>query len=76
MDPHYRISHPERILSPGMVLFRELLERNIDQMIAMAGGPERLRPHCKTHKIPEVVRLQLDRGVTKQKAAIKTAMGV
>jgi D-serine deaminase-like pyridoxal phosphate-dependent protein len=69
MQDIYRIDHPEQLLSPGVVLFRELLERNIDQMIAMAGGVERLRPHCKTHKLPEVVRLQLDRGITKQKAA-------
>lgn len=69
MDRIYRLHHPEQLLSPGIVLFHEVLERNIDRMIAMAGGVERLRPHCKTHKLAEVVRLQLDRGIVRQKAA-------
>ncbi|MBI3876182.1 MAG: D-TA family PLP-dependent enzyme [Verrucomicrobia bacterium] len=38
-------------------------------MIAIAGSPARLRPHMKTHKLPEVIRLQLDTGVTKFKCA-------
>ncbi len=35
----------------------------------MAGGPDRLRPHVKTHKTREIVRLQLDAGITKHKCA-------
>jgi D-serine deaminase-like pyridoxal phosphate-dependent protein len=69
MHPQYCISAPERLLSPGLVVFRDLVTRNIEQMVSMAGDPARLRPHCKTHKMAEVVRLQLDRGVAKQKAA-------
>lgn len=38
-------------------------------MVRIAGAPERLRPHIKTHKLPEVVRLQRDAGVTKFKCA-------
>ena len=29
----------------------------------------RLRPHVKTHKMPDVIRMQLDSGITKFKAA-------
>ena len=35
----------------------------------MAGGPERLRPHVKTHKTREIVQLELDAGITKHKCA-------
>ncbi|MCY2964483.1 MAG: D-TA family PLP-dependent enzyme [Planctomycetota bacterium] len=38
-------------------------------MIAVAGGVDRLRPHCKTHKMPEVTRIELARGITKHKCA-------
>ncbi len=69
MDPCYHIADADRLLSPSLVVFRELVERNIDHMIAIAGGVARLRPHCKTHKLREVVRMQLDRGITRQKAA-------
>jgi D-serine deaminase-like pyridoxal phosphate-dependent protein len=50
-------------------VFLEILEANIDKMMAIAGSPERLRPHCKTHKMREVVRMQVARGVTRHKAA-------
>lgn len=35
----------------------------------MAGGPERLRPHIKTHKMREMLQLQLALGITKFKCA-------
>lgn len=69
LDEAYRIDAPEEILSPQTVVFRPLVIRNIETMIRMAGAVDRLRPHCKTHKMPAVVRLQLERGITKQKAA-------
>jgi len=69
MHACYQIADVARLLSPSFVVFRELVERNIDRMLAIAGDPVRLRPHCKTHKLREVVRLQLERGITKQKAA-------
>ncbi len=38
-------------------------------MIAMAGGPERLMPHVKTHKMAPVVRMQMDKGIRRFKCA-------
>ena len=35
----------------------------------MTGGATRLRPHIKTHKLAEIVRMQLQEGVTKVKCA-------
>lgn len=69
MNPLYRIDNPDSLFSPGLVVFREVLERNIDAMIALAGNVDRLRPHCKTHKIAEIIKLQLDCGITRHKAA-------
>ena len=69
MDARYHIADTSDILSPGLVLFREQLEQNIDQMLRIAGSPERLRPHCKTHKMREVIELQLGRGITRHKCA-------
>ncbi len=68
--PHrYLITAPDSLPSPSFVVFREQLLSNIHTMLAMAGGPERLRPHCKTHKMAAVVRLLLERGITKHKAS-------
>lgn len=57
------------IPSPALVVFEPLLERNLDAMLALAGTPDGLRPHCKTHKTRDIVRLLLERGVTRHKAA-------
>ena len=65
----YRIEDTRGIISPGMVVFFELVEKNIDTMIRIAGDPKRLRPHCKTHKMREVAAMELQRGVTKGKCA-------
>lgn len=59
----------EQIYSPSLVILRDRVVANIDRMIAMAGSARRLRPHCKTHKMPAVVTLLLERGVERHKAA-------
>lgn len=69
MHPRYRIADTSNVISPALVIFREVLEENLRKMIAVAGGPERLRPHCKTHKMPRVVELELAAGINKHKAA-------
>jgi len=45
-------------------------------MLAIAGSPDRLRPHCKTHKTREIVKLLLERSVQRHKCATvrETAM--
>jgi D-serine deaminase-like pyridoxal phosphate-dependent protein len=68
-DARYAIADTSGIISPGVVVFRDLVEKNLDEMIRIAGSPARLRPHCKTHKMKEIVQLQLSRGITKHKCA-------
>ena len=57
------------IPSPALLVFAPLLERNLQAMLHLAGTPDRLRPHCKTHKTRDIVRLLLERGVLRHKAA-------
>jgi D-serine deaminase-like pyridoxal phosphate-dependent protein len=57
------------LLSPGLLIFRGLVRQNIQNMIAMAGGAERVRPHVKTHKTAEIIRLAESMGVRKHKCA-------
>ena len=68
-DPRYSIADMSGILSPGLVVFRDLVEKNLDEMIRVAGSPARLRPHCKTHKMREITQMQLARGIVKHKCA-------
>ena len=55
--------------SPSLVVFADQVRANIDRMIATAGSVDRLRPHCKTHKMAEVVKILLQKGVIRHKAA-------
>lgn len=69
MDSRYRIDDTHEIVTPALVVFREVLEDNLRRMLAMAGDPRRLRPHCKTHKMPAVTKIELALGITKHKCA-------
>src|SRR5205809_5153745 len=68
-DSRYAIADIRGILSPGLIVFRDLVEKNLDEMIRVAGSPARLRPHCKTHKMREITEMQLARDITKHKCA-------
>lgn len=65
----YKVGNIAEINSPSILVYPDRIEENIRRMISTAGGPERLRPHVKTHKMPEVVKLQLRNGITKFKCA-------
>jgi D-serine deaminase-like pyridoxal phosphate-dependent protein len=45
------------------------VEANIRQMLQIAGNPDSLRTHIKTHKMLEVIELQLRAGIRKFKCA-------
>lgn len=65
----YSIAGVEDLNSPGLVLFQDALEHNLAESIRLCGGPNRWRPHVKTHKTREIVRRQLELGITKHKCA-------
>ena len=69
MDARYQIQDTSQIITPALIVYRELLEANLDHMIRIAGDPARLRPHCKTHKMREVTQIELAKGITKHKCA-------
>ena len=57
--------HLDDLDTPSLVIDLDTLERNIAEMgaVVRAGGV-RLRPHTKTHKSPEIARMQVDAGAT------------
>jgi D-serine deaminase-like pyridoxal phosphate-dependent protein len=69
MDAKYALADASNILSPGLLVYREILDRNLRKMIAIAKDVHRLRPHCKTHKMPAVTKIELAMGITKHKCA-------
>jgi D-serine deaminase-like pyridoxal phosphate-dependent protein len=65
----YDVRNVADVCSPSLLIYRERLEENIRRMIAIAGDVERLRPHVKTHKMPEIIKLQMKYGINKFKCA-------
>ena len=65
----YRPAKEASIATPCVLLFPDRIEENISRMIAMAGSAERLRPHVKTHKIAEIIKLQQQQGIKRFKCA-------
>jgi len=56
-------SIPDEIETPAILIERDILHRNIERMASRVR--ERgltLRPHVKTHKIPQIAALQLEAG--------------
>ncbi len=65
----YQLSNEAEIDSPSLLFYKERIQRNILQMIALAENPERLLVHVKTNKTLEIVQMLLAAGITKFKCA-------
>jgi D-serine deaminase-like pyridoxal phosphate-dependent protein len=65
----YDLQTPNQILSPSLLIYKERVAYNINLMIEIAGGAERLVPHVKTHKTAEIIHMQLEAGISKFKCA-------
>jgi D-serine deaminase-like pyridoxal phosphate-dependent protein len=65
----YAIENADEIPSPALLVYPDRADENIRRLVAIAGTVSRLRPHMKTHKLPEIARLHLARGIRKVKCA-------
>ena len=65
----FHVANVAEIPSPALLLFPDRIKENIRRMIRTTGDPSRLRPHMKTHKMPELIALQLAMGIEKFKCA-------
>ena len=69
MSSWYQLKYPENVATPCLLVYPERIDHNIQEMIRIAGGAERLRPHVKTHKSPQIVGMQQRKGINKFKCA-------
>lgn len=65
----YQVGNINEVNSPGLLIYPDRIEKNIQKMIDTAGNVNLLRPHVKTHKMPEIIKLQMNRGINKFKCA-------
>ena len=65
----YTVRNTHEIDSPSLLIYPARVSENLRRILAIAGGPARLRPHVKTHKMPPIVQMQMAEGITKFKCA-------
>ncbi|WP_417443035.1 D-TA family PLP-dependent enzyme [Joostella sp.] len=65
----YEISNIDNIATPALLVYPERIKLNIQRMIDISGDVNRLRPHIKTHKTAEIIKLQQQVGINKFKCA-------
>jgi len=70
----YKLTNEADVFTPSVLIYPDRIQENIRRMIKIAGDVSRLRPHVKTHKMAEVVQLQVQQNITKFKCATLTEM--
>ena len=65
----YELSYPDEIDSPALLIYKDRVAQNIQTMIDIAGDAKLLVPHIKTHKMAEIVKMQLKAGISRFKCA-------
>ncbi|HVB03313.1 MAG TPA: D-TA family PLP-dependent enzyme [Chitinophagaceae bacterium] len=65
----YLLNQPESTDTPALLVYPDRILRNIRLMISIAGNPHRLMPHVKTHKMEQVVAMQIEEGIFQFKCA-------
>jgi D-serine deaminase-like pyridoxal phosphate-dependent protein len=69
IDSWHKVFNVREVASPALLVYPDRIEENIRRMIQIAGGTGRLRPHVKTHKLAEVIHMQMEQGIARFKCA-------
>ena len=69
MATDFFLDRTDDLDTPALLYYEEPLTRNLDRIIAMAGGAATLWPHVKSHKCPDIVRIQQAKGIERFKCA-------
>lgn len=65
----YRLSNESSVDSPALLVYPDRVKQNISRMVEMIADVSRLRPHIKTHKTVEGVKLMMEHGIQRFKCA-------
>ena len=65
----YTLENTGNLISPALIYYKDIILDNTKRIIKMAGSPEKLWPHVKSHKTPGLISMQLALGIDKFKCA-------
>ncbi len=69
MDSSYLIKNVNELDTPALAVYPDRIKENLRVLREFVPDVERLRPHVKTNKTPEVCQLMMDAGIKKFKCA-------
>jgi D-threonine aldolase len=69
MRPWYIIDNEDDVPSPSLLVYPDRIQENLRRMIALVGDVGRLRPHVKTHKLPQIIAMKRAVGIDKFKTS-------
>lgn len=69
MEPWYKIENPDDVPSPTLLVYPDRIDENLRRMIRLAGDVSLLRPHVKTHKMPQIIAMKRALGIDKFKTS-------
>ena len=59
----FELTNSDQVQSPSLLVFPDRIKYNTKMMIEIADSADRLRPHIKTHKMAEIIDIQLSLGI-------------
>lgn len=65
----YALRGIDSLETPSLVYYEDYIIENTRRAIKLAGGASRLWPHVKSHKMQDMVKLQMQMGITRFKCA-------
>lgn len=65
----YEIKDTKTVITPSLLVYPNRIRHNIRTMLKTVRGTDLLRPHIKTHKTAEIIKMQLEEGIYKFKCA-------
>ena len=68
-DKWWQVHNADEIPTPSLLIYPDRISENLDRMVDWTNDPSLLRPHVKTHKLAEIIKMKLAKGITKFKAA-------
>jgi len=69
MDTFPFVKNSASLPSPALLFYEDAIRDNYVEAIRIAGSASRVRPHIKTHKTAEMVRIAMSFGIAKFKCA-------
>ena len=65
----YTVNNEDQLDSPSLLIYKDRVIQNIEQMIAQVNDINQLIPHIKTNKMRDVIAILKDKGIKQVKTA-------